>query len=446
MKPTSVTFKNTIYLSITLLFLVISGCADKVKVGMDCFHAGDMACAKKNWQEADPKFDMAAKYDAAESIINNVVAIKAAQATKDRDTMVKSSNEIVTQDKWKKDQNWEFIKAGKLYGYISLAQAILEYDKKENSLLDKSAQLKKNGKWGEIVKGLNGYKTECEGKDTCITFSSKGAAFYKEATDQFAKRSAEAAANAKIKAQFDEKLKCGKNSFLSEELVVSLDCLNEALAIAEKNPKAVPDTTEVAYFMQAAAQAKSIKDEIEKEKKEAEEKARIEEERLRKEAEAKIRQAKAEEAKRLRIAEKARRIKEAKEARWRAFLKKGKPLTPLVATIGIPSVGKGTLKKKKTAKWQGGAQFPKSKLKNLRAEDIYSLEIVIPREYQLTYLRNYSKAKGNLLKMPQTLGPEKHYYTEGYKGGRFYTEAMNRKGGKNEYKIKGVIYKTPVTN
>jgi hypothetical protein len=101
--------------------------------------------------------------------------------------------------------------------------------------------------------------------------------------------------------------------------------------------------------------------------------------------------------------------------------------------------------KKATQKWQAGAKLPSIKKKNLKSEDVFALEVVIPRNYELTYLRNYHDESGSLLKIPTTSGGNRHYYTEGYKGGRFYMEIKNNRAqDKDKYEIEGTIYKIPV--
>lgn len=243
------------------------------------------------------------------------------------------------------------------------------------------------------------------------------------------------AARAEVQAAYDRQINCGKENFNNEEYQKALDCF----ADADKNRDIYRNlwikTDDVSALIDASKQAIEIQQRIEEERRQAEiarQKA-LEEERQRIEA--------------MRIAEeeKKRLLEEEKKRKWQEFLAKGKPFKPLVTTVGIPAKGSGTLKKRGAKqKWQGGARLPTVKKKKLRAEDIYALEIVVPKYFRVNYLRNYSKSKGSLLKSGQNIGGRVHYYSEAYKGGRFYTEVERVAGQEDKYDISATIYKIPV--
>ncbi len=264
--------------------------------------------------------------------------------------------------------------------------------------------------------------------------------------------------------QYNLAISCGKTRFERDEYEDAKVCFKLASKIGEKNTKRIK-AEDTESMLAAVGQAVEIARQMEEERVRALARQRREEEQQRQmiaeqmrfaemqrklfEKQQKIEEARAKAAEIARLkAEKERQRKEAlRKKRWQDFLAKGKPLKPLVAVVGIPSKGKGRLSKKNAKqKFQGSAQFPLLKKKKLRVQDLYALEIVVPGSYKLTYLRNYHKKKGSMLKIPQNLGGKKHYYTEGYKGGRFYTEVQNVKGKQSKYKVKAVIYKIPVVH
>jgi len=257
---------------------------------------------------------------------------------------------------------------------------------------------------------------------------------------------------AKIAQQkrYNAAVACGKDQFKADEYQKSKACLKKAAVIARSYKKMTLKTVDTEFMTVAIDQALRIEREMEAERRAAEaaQKRFEAKEAAQLAAQLIIAKAKqqAEELARLKIEQEKARIKAEKKRRWMAFLSKGRPLKPLVTTVGIPSSRKGKFKKiGQKIKFQAGAQFPILRKKGLKAEDIYALEISVNRDDKATYLRNYSKSKGSLLQMPQVVSGRKHYYTEGYKGGRYYTEIENTRPS-NKYEIKAVIYKIPVVH
>ncbi|OGG94921.1 MAG: hypothetical protein A2508_07180 [Candidatus Lambdaproteobacteria bacterium RIFOXYD12_FULL_49_8] len=253
-----------------------------------------------------------------------------------------------------------------------------------------------------------------------------------------------------LQAKYDQNIGCGKVAYQADDYENAEKCFIAATAATNAYKGLYLKTEDLSTMMAAVTQAMDIQRQMEAERKAAEEAKRLyEEEQARllaaqmKEAEEKKQ---AEEIARIKAEEARQKAEAEKKRRWMEFLAKGRPLKPLVVVIGYSSTGAGTFSKLgEKVKFQGGAQFPILKKQNLKAEDIYALEVVINKDDKATYLRNYSTEKGDLLTMPQAVSGEKHYYTEGYKGGRFYTEVENERAG-NDYKIKAVIYKIPVVH
>lgn len=272
----------------------------------------------------------------------------------------------------------------------------------------------------------------------------------------------------KVLAEYNAAVECAKQQFIDEAYDKADACIQKADGYIKRNKNVRFNTDELDYVREANAQAIEIQKQIEEEKARIaeEERKRIEEEQkriaaeeLRKERErqrterASIRLARASERQRLiklaeerrKEAERQRKIEE-RNRRWRAFLKKGAPLKPLVTTVLKPSEGVGILDKGEKQKWQGGSQLPKPKDKSIRSEDVYALEVEVPKTHALTYLRNYYKENTkNLLSPPRTQGGKRSYYTEDFKGGRYYMEVENERGKKEKYEVKARIYKIPVT-
>lgn len=275
----------------------------------------------------------------------------------------------------------------------------------------------------------------------------------------------------KVLAAFDQNLECAKKQFLEEQYNKAMECIKEADALVESNKMVRFNVDDLDYVRQSTEQAIEIQRQIEAEKARMaeEERKRIEEANKRAEEEAarleaerqqqenaKIRLARAAERQRLiQLAEERKkeaerqRIIEERNRRWRAFLAKGAPLKPLVTTVLQPSEGIGDLPKGQRQQWQGGSQLPKPKDKTIESKDVYALEVEVPRTHALTYLRNYFKEEEerekNMLKAPKTQGGFRSYYTEDFKGGRYYVEVENEKSDDPKYDIKARIYKIPVT-
>ncbi|MCP3925095.1 MAG: hypothetical protein GY714_21160 [Desulfobacterales bacterium] len=392
--------------SLLLIAFLFSGCANHLKKGWECYDKGDYSCAQTEWsQEKKPEAaELVEQAKAAANIKRYYKDIQYAEKNKDENDAYSSSKKLLAENKssWT-DKQW-LERSPSTVKYLAYARKV--YNRIDNLKRKRELQAKKARK---------------------------------------------------LQKQFNAKLKCGKDNLLNEKYAESKACLKAASDISTKNPDFKFNTEDVEYFTKATNQAIKIQEEIEAERqKKLAEEQRIEAERRRKAEEA-IRVAekkwiKAEairlkklEAKRRKEAE-IKRKKDLAAKRWKKFLAKGRLLRPLVATVGIPSKGKGFMKKYKAQRWQGGAQLPRARDRSLAPEDIYALGIIIPSGYKLNYLKNYYRGKQNLLQMPQTQGGSRHYYTEGYKGGRFYTELSRTKKGSKKYGIKAILYKIPVTN
>lgn len=319
--------------------------------------------------------------------------------------------------------------------------------------------LKAEKYWVDIKKEFGGY--EEYSKSFRQSVSGRNQALYDLAVRQLEKQ-------ARLLGEFDEQLECAKQQFLEENYKQAMTCIRAAEAYVRKHPDIKFNTEDLDYVKQSTEQAIQIQEEIEAEKrrmaererkrieeenrKKAEEEARLEAERQRQEQE-KIKLARAAERQRLiKLAEERRKEEERKRKieernrRWRAFLKQGAPLKPLVTTVFRPSAGIGSLPMNKRQKWQGGSQLPKPKDKSIASEDVYALEIEVPKTHRLTYLRNYYKSRNkNMLGAPRTQGGKRSYYTENFKGGRYYMEVKNEKAKEKKYEVKARIYKIPVT-
>lgn len=404
-------------LSLLLIAFLFSGCANHLKKGWECYDKGDYSCAKTEWsQEKKPEAaELVEQATAAENIKRYYNDIVNAEKNKDENDAFSSSRKLLAENKDSWTTKTWLERSPSTVEYLAYAKKV--YDRIDN-LRKKRARDKAREK-----KRIREMKARIK----------------------------------KLQTEFNSKLKCGKDYLLNEKYQDSLGCLTAAREIAKKNPKVKFNMEDVEYFTKATNQAIKIQEEIEAERqKKIAEAKRIEEEKRRKAEEA-IRIAekkwiKAEairlkklEAERRRKAE-IKRKKELAAKRWRQFLAKGRLLRPLVATVGIPSRGKGTMKKYKAQRWQGGAQLPRARDRSLAPEDVYALGIIIPKGYKLNYLKNYYRGQQNLLQMPQTQGGLRHYYTEGYKGGRFYTELSRTKKGSKKYTVKAILYKIPVTN
>ena len=251
----------------------------------------------------------------------------------------------------------------------------------------------------------------------------------------------------RIQNAYNANIKCGKSNYLDDEYEPAEKCFDNALANTTEYEGLWIKKQDTEAMAGAVKQAMEIRREMERERLAAIARQKAyEKEQARLLAEAKAKATKAAELEAIRIEEVRLKKEAAKKRRWMAFLKKGRPLKPLVAIVGMPSQGKGRkMTKGKTEKWQGAARFPTMK-RRIKAEHVYALEIVVPATYKLSYLKNYSKGAANLLSRPQRIKSKKHYYTEGYKGKRFYTEIKNMKGTESKYKITATIYKKAVTN
>lgn len=366
-----------------VLGLLVASCATPLSRGWDHFSKSEWDKARTEWSQSKEP-DLTAKADAAEKMfkLHAKAEKEAAQRDERGETLARLG--IVQANKWPKDEEW--LKANK-----------------------------------ELVE------------------------IYQKALDHKAKMTA------KLQKVYDAGIACGKENFQADEHKKAKECFNSAQAAAEAYRGIDLKTEDIGFMLAAVDQALEIERQMEEERRRAEAaQARYEEMQQRQLAAAMAAaraQRQAEELARLKAEQERQRKEAEKKRRWMAFLAKGQPLKPLVATPGIPSTGKGRFAKKgESKKWQGGAQFPILKKKNLRAEDIYALEIVVPRDLKVNYLRNYSNSRGSMLQFPQITGGSKHYYTEGYKGGRFYTEVENSADKALDYEVQAVIYKIPVVH
>jgi hypothetical protein len=379
-----------------------------------------------------------------------------AKADGNYEDVLSDSLKIVRLDKWE-NKDW-LEKSPVLQEYLDNAHLTVE-----EGYYNVFLKYKKQKKWKKIKSGYADYEEYCSANSK--EPSARVTELYKEALAALQK----AAARRALQAKVDKQVECGKNRFLEEKYDAAMVCVNRGSAIVKKNPKAKLDTNELDYLKASVLQAIKIQKAIEAEKqrvaeenrkrieeenRKAAEAARVAELKKRTEEERRIARAEAvdrarlrrEEAKRRKEAEE-RRIKEERDRRWRAFLKKGAPLKPLVTTVFRPSEGVGKLKRGRRQKWQGGSQLPRPKDRSIASEDVYALEVEVPKTHKLTYLKNYSRKRAkSLLSPPRTQGKKRSYYTERFKGGRYYFEVKNEKSKKQGYDVKARIYKIPVTH
>lgn len=363
------------------LMWILSGCSSPLSRGWDFFAKDLYDQAKQEWGPLNQQ-DLIDKADAAVKMTELHQKAEEAKAKGDRRTEVQSRLAIVAADKWPKDEWYKKSKA--LTAIVEASLATIEEERKAQQ------------------------------------------------------------------AKYDQNIACGKEAYQADDYEKAEKCFDAATAATNAYKGITLKTEDLSTMMAAVTQAMDIQRQMEAERKAAEEAKRLYEEEQARILAAQLKEAEdkkqAEEIARIKAEEARQKAEAEKKRRWMEFLAKGRPLKPLVAIVGFPSSGSGTFAKLgEKAKFQGGAQFPILKKQNLKAEDIYALEIVINKDDKATYLRNYSTEKGDLLTMPQAVSGEKHYYTEGYKGGRFYTEVENEREG-NEYKIKAVIYKIPVVH
>ena len=469
---------NFLLISILVIAAAFTtSCASHLDKGWKLFEKGQYLPAQGEWaQEKKPVLtELVEKAGSAVAMEKYHQKIKQAESAGDSREMLKNSLLLLAEDKWPDNTDW-LKRSPILQTYIDDAHKSVEAAVAR--ILTESQQQKN---WEQIVTDYQPYD------DYCLKYGKKPAAdlvaLFQEAQAAIAAHKKEMERHRQLKlarekekqnrmALFDKYLKCGKAEFLNEDYDAAMTCLNSAAALGEKYPdmdfnrdelKYVTESTQQAIEIQKAMEAerqrvaeakrKKIEEEL---RQEAERQRKIEEER-RKVEEERIRQARAAERKRLQEIERQRQIEaekqrkiDEKNRRWRAFLEKGAPMTPLVTTVLKPSQASGTLKKKKKQKWQGGSQLPAPKDKSIASEDVYALGVEIPRKYSLTYLRNYFHKKKNApdrLKAPITQKGKRSYYTEDFKGGRYYLEIKNdRAGDKEKYHIRTHIYKIPVTN
>ena len=464
---------GTLFVAMTF----ISGCVNHLEKGWEHFGKGKYQDARGEWEKHEkPKLpEHIAKADAALAMVKLNETITTAKAENDYQSVISNSQELLSLDQWEK-KDW-LEKSPVLQSYLDNAHISIE-----EGYFNLFDSLKTQKDWEAIKTGYPDYQqyvAEYEKEtsaritaqyDTALIELQKIADELKRQARERERLARERERVAGLKAAIHEQIVLGKQLFLEEEYGKTMISVNKAYAIVNNNPKIKFDTADLEYLKLSAMQAIKIQKAIEEERrrmaekerkrieeenrKAAEEARKIELEKQRVEAE-KIKMARAaekarlkrEEEKRRKEAERKRKIEE-RNRRWRAFLKKGAPLKPLVTTVYRPSVGIGKLKRKKSQKWQGGSQLPKPKDKSIASEDVYALEVEIPKTHKLTYLRNYSSKKARSLLSPaRTQGGKRSYYTENFKGGRYYTEVKNEKAKKKrDYELKARIYKIPVTN
>jgi hypothetical protein len=465
---------NSFLISILVIAAAFTtSCASHLDKGWKLFEKGQYLPAQGEWaQEKKPVLtELVEKAGSAVAMEKYHQKIKQAESAGENREMLKSSLLLLAEDKWPDNRDW-LKRSPPLQTYIDDAHKSVEAA--VTQILTESQQQKN---WDQLITDFKQYTDYClkYGKQptaSLVALSQEAEAGKKEMERQRQLKLARERERRNRIALFNKNLKCGKTQFLNEDYDAAMTCLNSAAALAQKYPgvdferddlKYVTESTQQAIEIQKAMElerqrvAEAKRKKIEQELRlEAERQRKIEEER-RKVEEERIRQAKAAERKRLQEIERKRQIEaekqrkiDEKNRRWRAFLKKGAPLTPLVTTVMKPSRASGTLKKKKKQKWQGGSQLPKPKDKSIASEDVYALGVEVPRKYSLTYLRNYFHRKKNApdrLKAPITQKGKRSYYTEDFKGGRYYLEIKNdRAGSKEKYHIRTHIYKIPVTN
>lgn len=458
----------------------LSGCVNHLEKGWEHFGKGEYQTARGEWvQNEKPKLpDQIGKADAALSLVDLAEKITSAKAEKDYPAVIRYSKESLLLDQWEV-KDW-LQKSPILQTYLDSAHPSIE-----DGYFQIFEGYKELKLWEKIKTEYPDYQKYCVDFSKAVSVKITGQ--YENALSELKKiadeqerlvrererQAREKARQDKLRAAVDQKVDIGKKSFLEEDYESSMTAVNSAYAIVEENPIVKFDTDDLEYLKLSTLQAIKIQKAMEEERKRVaqqiaeKERKRIEEEN-RKAAEAarlkelerqrieveKIRLAATAEKKRLRIeeekrkkeAERKRKVEE-RNRRWRAFLKKGSPLKPLVTTVYRPSSGIGKLKIKKKQKWQGGSQLPKPKDKSISAEDVYALEVEVPKTHKLIYLRNYHRKKAkSLLSPPVTQGKKRSYYTENFKGGRYYMEVRNQKGKQQKYEVKTRIYKIPVTH
>jgi hypothetical protein len=457
---------GTLFVAMTF----ISGCVNHLEKGWEHFGKGQYQEARGEWEQHEkPKLpELMAKADAAFTMAALNESIATANAAKDYPTVIRDAQELVSLDKWE-TKDW-LKKSPVLQAYLDDAHISVEegyYNLFNNFETDKDWEAIKTG-YPDYQQYVATYNKETSAR---ITAQYDAALLeLKKIADEKERKARERARRARLQADVHEQIVLGKQLFLDEEYKNTMVSVNKAYAIIKKNPGIKFETGDLEYLKLSALQSIKILKAIEEERQRmaAKERKRIEAAN-RKAAKAarkieletqrvkaiKIKMAAAAEKVRLKKEEKKRRVEaerkrkiEERNRRWRAFLKKGAPLKPLVTTVYKPSVGIGKLKVKKSQKWQGGSQLPKPKDKSIAAEDVYALEVEIPKTHKLTYLRNYSAKKAKSLLSPaRTQGGKRSYYTENFKGGRYYLEVKNERAKKKiDYETKARIYKIPVTN
>ncbi len=445
------------YSFLLVVAVIFTGCASHLEKGWEHYQKGMYKQAQGEWllEKEEDLSEQIGKAEAAVAIVELNGKSEQAKTAGDYQKLLRYSMGIVEKDKWD-NKDW-LEKSPILKEYIDNAHIMVE-----EAYYGILLQHKEQKYWVDLKKEYEEYE------EYCSTYSKepseRNTALYQVALDEIKKRASTIAA-------FDEQLECGKEKFLNEEYDEAMICLNKASGYVDKYPNIKFNTDELEYVMQSTEQAMRIKKAMEEEKQRMaeEERIRIEEaNRLAAEAERKLeeerRRQEEEKIKLARAAERERLIKQEEERRkeaerqrkidernrrWRAFLKKGAPLKPLVTTVLKPSYGTGKLKMGEKEKWQGGSKLPKPKDKTIASEDVYALEVEVPKTHKLTYLRNYykkNKREKNMLAAPKTQGGKRSYYTENFKGGRYYVEIKNEKSKQQKYEIKSRIYKIPVTH
>lgn len=422
-----------------IMATLVSGCVNHLEKGWDHFGKGEYRKAQSEWvQNEKPKLpEEISKADAAIALVDLNRKITAAKADQDHLSVIKIAGAAVALDKWE-NKDW-LQKSPILRTYLDNAYQSIE--EAYYTILKNNNDQKR---WQDTKAVYPDYQAFCStyAKDINPRISAlydTAVLELKKEADEKARQAAEKARQDKIKASFNQQVVLGKQEFLDENFDQTMNYVRRAETIVKENPDVRLDTENLEYLKLATLQGIKIKQAMEAERQRLAEKERQAElERQRIEAE-KIKLAKA--------AEKARLIKEEKNRRWRAFLKKGAPLKPLITTVYQPSTGTGKLNRKKRQKWQGGSQLPRPKDKSIAAEDVYALEVEVPKTHKLTYLRNYYKKRTkSRLSAPVTQRDKRSYYTENFKGGRYYLEVRNEKSRRPEYEIKTRIYKIPVTH
>ncbi len=444
-------YNRFMYSMLVVVAMFFTGCASHLNNGWGVFEKGQYKEAKVEWdlEEKEDVTEPKAKADAAIALEKFNKQANEAKAAGNDQELKKHSLSIIALDKWN-NKDW-LEKRPVLQEYLNNAHAMVE-DVHYKTMV----KYKKKNQFTRLKKDYYVYKRYCK-KNT------------KPVSERIAKLIV--AVDKKLNQLITDNIACGKKKFLEESYDDAMKCLNTANRHVKNHPELKYDTQELEYVTQSTQQAIKILKDIEAERQRmaeaerkrieeanriaAEEERRLEEERRRLE-EKKIELAQIAEKKRLRKLEEARRKEaerkrkiEERNRRWRAFLKKGAPMKPLVTTVMRPSYGIGKLKKGRTQKWQGGSQLPKPRDRSISSEDVYALEIEVPKTHKLTYLKNYYKKKSTekeMLSPPRTQGNRRSYYTENFKGGRYYLNIKNRKSKTKKYEFKARIYKIPVTN